>query len=77
MSARLLLVEDERSLARGLVDNFRAEGYDVRHVARGDLARPPSASSTRASSLLDIMLPGRSGLDCSSDLRRRVSACRC
>jgi DNA-binding response OmpR family regulator len=34
VSARLLLVGDEAGLARGLSDNFRAEGYDVRHGAR-------------------------------------------
>ena len=34
----VLLVEDEPSLARGLVDYFRHAGYEVRHVRRGDAA---------------------------------------
>ncbi|HEY8231422.1 MAG TPA: response regulator transcription factor [Vicinamibacteria bacterium] len=70
MSARLLLVEDELSLARGLVDNFRAEGYDVRHVARGDLAMDALREFDPEVVLLDIMLPGRSGLDLLVELRQ-------
>ena len=68
--ARVLLVEDEPSLARGLVDNFRAEGYDVRHVAHGDLALEALREFHPHLLLLDIMLPGRSGLDLLSELRR-------
>jgi DNA-binding response OmpR family regulator len=36
MSDTVLLVEDEPALARGLVDNFRDAGYEVRLVRRGD-----------------------------------------
>jgi two-component system alkaline phosphatase synthesis response regulator PhoP len=70
MSARLLLVEDEAGLARGLSDNFRAEGYDVRHVARGDQAAAAVHEFRPDVVLLDILLPGRSGLDVLADLRR-------
>jgi DNA-binding response OmpR family regulator len=70
VSARVLLVEDELSLARGLVDNLRAEGYDVRHVARGDLALSALRELHADLLLLDIMLPGRSGLDLLAELRR-------
>ena len=71
MSARLLLVEDEAGLARGLVDNFRAEGYDVRHVARGDQAAAAVREYRPDVLVLDVLLPGRSGLDVLSDLRRQ------
>ena len=71
MSARLLLVEDEAGLARGLLDNFRAEGYDVRHVARGDQAAAAVREYRPDVLVLDILLPGRSGLDVLSDLRRQ------
>ena len=71
MSARLLLVEDEAGLARGLVDNFRAEGYDVRHVARGDQAAAAVREYRPDLLVLDVLLPGRSGLDVLSDLRRQ------
>jgi len=71
VSARLLLVEDETGLARGLVDNFRAEGYDVRHVARGDQAAAAVREYRPDVLVLDVLLPGRSGLDVLSDLRRQ------
>jgi two-component system, OmpR family, alkaline phosphatase synthesis response regulator PhoP len=71
VSARLLLVEDEAGLARGLVDNFRAEGYDVRHVARGDQTAAAVREYRPDLLVLDVLLPGRSGLDVLSDLRRQ------
>jgi DNA-binding response OmpR family regulator len=71
VSARLLLVEDEAGLARGLLDNFRAEGYDVRHVARGDQAAAAVREYRPDVLVLDVLLPGRSGLDVLSDLRRQ------
>ena len=77
MSARLLLVEDEPALARGLVDNFRDEGYDVRHVARGDQAMAALREFDPELVVLDILLPGRSGLDVLASSARRVTACRC
>jgi DNA-binding response OmpR family regulator len=66
---RVLLVEDEAALARGLADNFRAEGYEVRHVARGDEAVAATAAFRPDVVLLDIALPGRSGLDVLRELR--------
>ena len=69
MTTRLLLVEDEPSLARGLGDNFRDEGYDVRVVARGDEALAAVREVRPDLVVLDVMLPGRSGLDVLRDLR--------
>jgi two-component system, OmpR family, phosphate regulon response regulator OmpR len=67
---RLLLVEDEPALARGLADNFRAEGYEVRQVARGDDAAAAVSAFRPDVLLLDIALPGRSGLDVLRELRQ-------
>ena len=69
MTTRLLLVEDEPSLARGLADNFRDEGYEVRVVARGDAALAAVREVRPDLVVLDVMLPGRSGLDVLRDLR--------
>jgi DNA-binding response OmpR family regulator len=69
MTTRLLLVEDEPSLARGLADNFRDEGYDVRVVVRGDEALAAVREMRPDLVVLDVMLPGRSGLDVLRDLR--------
>ena len=69
MTTRLLLVEDEPALARGLADNFRDEGYDVRLVARGDEVLAAVRETRPDLVVLDVMLPGRSGLDVLRDLR--------
>jgi DNA-binding response OmpR family regulator len=69
VSARLVLVEDEPALARGLADNCRAEGYEVRVVPRGDEAFGVVRAERPDAVVLDIMLPGRSGLDVLRDLR--------
>ena len=66
---RLLLVEDEPALARGLADNFRDEGYEVRVVGRGDEVLVAVRDAPPDLVVLDIMLPGRSGLDVLRDLR--------
>ncbi len=66
---RILLVEDEPALARGLLDNFRHEGYEVRHVSRGDEALAAVRAERPDLVILDLMLPGRSGLDVLRDLR--------
>ena len=69
MSDLVLLVEDEAALARGLLDYFRHVGYDVRHVERGDAALAAVRELQPHVVVLDIMLPGRSGLDVLRDLR--------
>ena len=66
---RLMVVEDEPSLARGLSDNFRDEGYDVRVVGRGDAVRAALEDFRPDVVVLDVMLPGRSGFDVLKDLR--------
>ena len=66
---RLMVVEDEPSLARGLSDNFRDEGYDVRVLGRGDAVRAALAEFRPDLVVLDVMLPGRSGFDVLKDLR--------
>ena len=69
MTTRLLLVEDEPALARGLSDNFRDEGYEVQVEARGDRALAAVRDARPDLVVLDVMLPGRSGLDVLRDLR--------
>jgi DNA-binding response OmpR family regulator len=69
MNPVLLLVEDEPALARGLADSFGDEGFDVHVVARGDEALAAVREHRPQIVVLDIMLPGRSGLDVLRDLR--------
>lgn len=74
MKPRLLIVEDESALARGLLDNFRAEGYEVRHVARGDEVAETLNAFQPDTVILDLLLPGRAGLDVLRDLRAAGNA---
>ncbi|MDE0070415.1 MAG: response regulator transcription factor [Caldilineaceae bacterium] len=66
---KLLIVEDERAVARGLVYAFEAEGYDVTWARTGvealELARrePPDLIT------LDLRLPDMSGYDVCRALR--------
>ena len=68
---RVLLVEDEEGLAEGLAFNLRNAGYTVTHVATGEEALVATASGDYDLMLLDLMLPGISGLDVARRVRRR------
>jgi DNA-binding response OmpR family regulator len=71
-NARILLVEDEEHLARGLAFNLEAEGYRVESTERGEaalerLAEPAGAPVDLV--VLDVMLPGISGFEVVRRLR--------
>jgi len=72
MDARILLVEDEEHLARGLRFNLEAQGYAVEVFERGEPAlerlRQDDADPVDLV-LLDVMLPGISGFEVLSELR--------
>jgi two-component system, OmpR family, response regulator BaeR len=66
MAERILIVEDEVKLATLLRDYLAKEGYEVSMLHRGDaVGRNPAADLV----LLDLMLPGKSGLDVCKELR--------
>lgn len=68
--SKILLVEDEEHLAEGLVFNLRNWGYDVAHVVSGEEALQEIASRSVDLLLLDVMLPGMSGLEVARTLRQ-------
>jgi len=68
---RILLVEDEPSLVTTLSDRLRSEGYEVEAVGDGEAALAHPSTSFVDLIVLDVMLPGRSGLDVCRDLRQR------
>jgi len=70
MSHRILLVEDEPSLALALQDDLRAEGYDVELATDGDAAARLALASPWDLIVLDVMLPKRDGFDVCRDVRR-------
>jgi DNA-binding response OmpR family regulator len=67
----ILLVEDEPSIARGLVYNLEEEGYRVTHAATGEEALKQAAEETFFLVVLDLMLPGISGIEVCRRLRRQ------
>jgi DNA-binding response OmpR family regulator len=68
---QILLVEDEPSIARGLVFNLEEEGYRVTHVTTGEAALDRLTEESFALVVLDLMLPGISGLEVCRAIRRR------
>ncbi|HKY31024.1 MAG TPA: response regulator transcription factor [Candidatus Polarisedimenticolia bacterium] len=67
---RILIVDDQEELLNGLAVNFRREGYDVLTSTRGETALSLAAREAPDLIVLDVMLPGMSGLDVCRELRR-------
>lgn len=68
---RLLVVEDEPAIRAGLVDVFVYHGYEVDSAADGNEGLQKALSGTFDLILLDIMLPGVSGLEVCERIRLR------
>ena len=68
---RILIVEDEEALAKGLRFNFEQEGYEVDAVSDGATAveRFEQADVSYDVVILDLMLPGMSGYDVCKAIR--------
>ena len=65
----ILIVEDEPKLAALLSDYLQAEGYSTTIIADGLQVIPFVRSQPQALVLLDLMLPGRGGLEICRELR--------
>jgi two-component system alkaline phosphatase synthesis response regulator PhoP len=70
MRRRLLLVEDDPTLRQALAFNLTREGYEVSTAADGELALEAARSERLDLVLLDVMLPGMSGVEVLRVLRR-------
>jgi two-component system, OmpR family, alkaline phosphatase synthesis response regulator PhoP len=74
MDERILIVEDEAALATTLKDRLHKEGYEV-SVARDGLAGQDLATHEQFGLIiLDLMLPGQSGLTVCRNLRQLGSS---
>jgi len=69
--ATILVIEDDRALREGLVLNFELHGYQVNAAADGEEGMQKAFDLSPDLIVLDIMLPGWSGLDILSELRDR------
>ncbi len=70
MRRRLLLVEDDATLRRALSFNLVREGYEVASAADGEAALEAARNERLDLILLDVMLPGMSGVEVLRVLRR-------
>ena len=62
-NGRVLLIEDEPALARGLSDTLRAQGFDVTIAADGAQGLDAATSGAADLILLDVMLPKVNGYE--------------
>jgi two-component system response regulator BaeR len=69
VAERVLIVEDEMKLAGLLRDYLTQEGFEAAVLQRGDEVEPWVGSHPVDLVLLDLMLPGKSGLDVCKALR--------
>jgi two-component system response regulator MtrA len=66
---RVLVVDDDASLAEMLTIVLRQEGFDSRMCARGDRAMELFREYRPDLVLLDLMLPGKDGIDVCKEIR--------
>lgn len=69
MVNRVLVIDDDRALSEMLGIVLRAEGFDVDFCERGDTAFAAFRSSEPNVVLLDLMLPGRDGVEVCRQIR--------
>lgn len=69
MAQRLLVIEDHKSLLRSLERGLTAAGYDVVATDTGEAGFYCASTERFDGVVLDIMLPGRSGLAVLQELR--------
>jgi two-component system copper resistance phosphate regulon response regulator CusR len=71
MPLRLLVVEDEPKVARALKEGLEAEGYEVAVARTGEDGFFLASSQSFDLVVLDLMLPGRDGVEILTALRAR------
>jgi len=69
VSTRVLVVDDEPQILRALETTLRAAGYEVDTAATGEAALTQAAVRPPDAVILDLVLPGKSGVEVSRELR--------
>ncbi|MFT5522898.1 MAG: DNA-binding response OmpR family regulator [Pirellulaceae bacterium] len=65
----ILTVEDDQAIRRGIVDSLRFAGYKVVEASDGDTGMQKAVSQDYDLLLLDLVLPGKSGMEILSAVR--------
>src|ERR671931_1739452 len=69
MEKHILLVEDEEGLRMALEDRLRRNGYAVECARDGETGFQKASSLPFDLMIVDVMLPGKSGVDLCRDVR--------
>src|SRR5262245_31530148 len=69
-SARIVIVEDEPAIRRGVTDALKSSGYQLVEAADGDRGLEESLAHGIDLVLLDLLLPRRDGLDVLVEVRK-------
>lgn len=67
---RILLVEDDPKIASFILKGLKAEGFAVDHAADGEKGLDLALTEPYAAAIVDVMLPGLSGLALVATVRR-------
>ncbi|PAY01067.1 DNA-binding response regulator [Pseudoalteromonas sp. HM-SA03] len=70
LKPKLLIVEDEPAILRGLTDLFIFHGYEVHSESDGQHGLKRATENDYACVILDVMLPSMNGLDICNALRQ-------
>ncbi len=70
MKKILLIIEDDPAISRGLEESLKAENYDVICEENGESGFKTAQSSNPELIILDLMLPGKNGLEICKELRQ-------
>src|SRR6267154_3545286 len=70
-AVRILVIEDEKKVARALREGLEAEHYEVRTAADGEEGFSLASRDSFDLVLLDLMLPQRDGIEVLTALRKR------
>ena len=71
MNEKILIIEDEEDLVKGLKLNLVDEGYEVDYALNGKEGLEKALNEKPDLILLDIMLPGINGLEICKELRQK------
>jgi len=68
---KILIIEDEASLAKGLKDNLESERYEVITASRGKEGLEKALKEDIDLALLDVMLPEMNGFDICREIKSK------
>lgn len=68
---KLLLAEDEKRLAKALIEILHQEKYDVDHVMDGESAIDAICDNIYDCIILDVMMPYKNGFEVTKTIRKR------